>query len=187
MASRTGIVVGIATIAAGIAWFALHDGGSDATAPSTSAPEGSQPASASAAPGAGSAATTTSRDGKITLGATERPTALTPPPSPAGGTPFEAQQRDPEWAPRTEADIKHRFATGVRGGKLVSAECRHDQCLLTMSGTEDEMSKAMADLETPGGLLGFADHIVLNGPETREGELIIKAYAVFDRRVTDEN
>ena len=149
--------------------------------PSTkSAPEGS--AALTTTPS--TTTTTTARDSKIDIAPTARPTPTAPA---AAATPdtsvaFEAQERDPTWAPGTEAEIRHRFDTGVRAGRLERAECRADQCQLTMSGTEEEMARAIADLETEGGLRNFASHIILGGPEQRDGKMVIKAYAVFDRK-----
>jgi hypothetical protein len=195
MTARWGIVVGVLVIAAGIAWFAMHRGGSadgDTTsskasqARPTSAPEGSANLTSSAR-GSGSA---TGRDGKVDLSPKSRPEhfgAANEQPPPVSGTAFEAQSRDADWAPAAEREIKRRFAVGIREGKLDSTECRQDQCLLTMSGTEDEMSKALADLETEGGLRGYADHIVLDGPVQQNGKMIVRAYAVFDRRNVQEN
>ena len=144
-----------------------------------SAPEGS--AALTTQPGS---ATAKARDGKLDI-VPARPTPSAPAPDAVTadtGTAFEAQERDANWAPATEAEIRHRFDTGVRAGRLERAECRADQCLLTMSGSEEEMAKVIADLETEGGLRNFADHIILGGPEQRDGKLVVKAYAVFDRR-----
>lgn len=154
--------------------------GSKSEPSSKSAPEGS-----AALTPAGSASAMKARDGKIDVAPAARPTAN---PSAAPATPdtsgaaFEAQERDADWAPATESEIKHRFNTGVRAGHLDHTECRADQCLLTMSGSEEEMGKVLADLETEGGLRNFADHIILSGPENRDGKLVVKAYAVFDRK-----
>lgn len=131
-------------------------------------------------------ASSTARDGKIDLAPAVRPTPTEPlpPPSPTPDTTavaFEAQARDTVWAPATEAEIRHRFDTGVRAGRIEGTECRADQCLLTMSGTEEEMARAIRDLETEAGLRKFADHIILGGPEQRDGKLVVKAYAVFAR------
>ena len=148
------------------------------TEPNKSAPAGSASQTTE-----GSASTVKARDGKIDVAPTARPTAEPAPPAPdTAGQAFAAQRRDDAWAKGTEADIKHRFATGVRAGHLDATECRTDQCLLTISGTEEEMGRALADLETEGGLRNFADHIILDGPETRDGTMIVKAYAVFDRK-----
>jgi hypothetical protein len=176
MSSRAGIVVGIAAITGGIAMFAC---GSKSEPNAKSAPEGST--ALTATPGS---ASTTARDPKIDIAPAARPTPTTAPTAATTETnaAFEAQERDGDWAPATEAEIRHRFDTGVRAGRLEKTECRADQCLLTMSGTEEEMAKVIADLESEGGLRNFADHIILGGPEQRDGKLVVKAYAVFDRK-----
>ncbi len=76
-----------------------------------------------------------------------------------------------------------------RDGKIdLSPKSRpREQCLLAMSGTEAEMTKALADLETEGGLRGFADHIILDGPVVADGKMTVRAYAVFDRRARETN
>jgi hypothetical protein len=189
MTARWGIVVGVLAIAAGIAWFAMHRGGSTDGDTVKLAPEGS--ASLTSSPPATTAAgSATGRDGKIDLTPKTRPErfgSANEQPLPAAGTAFEAEVRDRDWAPATEKEIKRRFSVGVREGKLESAECRQDQCLLTMSGTEEEMTKVLADLETEGGLRGYADHIILDGPVQQNGKLIVRAYAVFDRRAPETN
>ena len=153
--------------------------GSKTEPTSKSAPEGS--AALTTSPGSSA---TTARDPKIDIAPVARPTPTTPTPAatPDTSAAFEAQERDADWAPSTESEIRHRFDTGVRAGHLDRAECRADQCLLTMSGTEEEMAKVISDLETEGGLRNFADHIILGGPEQRDGKLVMKAYAVFDRK-----
>ena len=179
MTARWGILVGGLAIAAGIVWFATRGGGSTDDSGKI-APEGSAALTSRPAAGSGSA---TGRDGKIDLSPKVRPEHLgSAAELPVSGTAFEAEVRDADWAIATEREIKRRFAVGVREGKLESAECRQNQCLLTMSGTEDEMSKALADLETEGGLRGYADHIILDGPALQNGRMIVRAYAVFDRR-----
>lgn len=175
MSPRAGIVLGVAVITGGIAWFGC---GSKTEPSSKRAPEGS---AAGTEPGS---STVKSRDGKIDLTPATRPTAA---PAPVPATPdtntaFESQERDAAWAGNTESEIRHRFDTGVRAGHLDSTQCRSDQCLLTMSGTQDEMSKAISDLETEGGLRDFADHIVLSGPEQQGDKLVVRVYAVFDRK-----
>jgi hypothetical protein len=188
MTARWGILVGALVIAAGIAWFASHRGGS-ADDSGKIAPEGSANLTSSdrQITGSGSA---TGRDGKMDLSPKTRPEhfgSANEQPLPASGTAFEAQSRDADWAPVTEKEIKRRFAVGIRESKLESAECRQDQCLLTMSGNEDEMSKGLADLETEGGLRNFADHIILDGPVQQNGKMTVRVYAVFDRRAPQTN
>ncbi len=182
MAARWTILVGVAAISGGIAWFALRDGGSSAEDPAKIAPEGSTHLGAGAgattsAAGSGSAG----RTGKIDQTPLQRPlaagsaAALAP-----QNTAFEAEDRDPSWAPETEADIKARFKY-LRGGRLDAVECRQDQCLLTMSGTEEEMSRTIAELETPAGLRDYAERILLGGPEVANGKMTLKVTAYFDR------
>lgn len=189
MTARWGILVGAVVLAAGIAWFALRRGGSADDAGKT-VPEGSANLTSGNDPSARGSGSATGRDGKIDLSPKTRPEhfgSATEQPPPATGTAFEAQARDVDWAVATEKEIKRRFAVGVRAGKLESAECRQDQCLLTMSGTEDDMLKVVADLETEGGLRGYADHIILDGPVQQNGKMTVRAYAVFDRRAPDSN
>ncbi len=189
MTARWGIVVGALVAAAALAWFLVHRGGTTDEAARKIAPEGSANLTSSTPPAANSGSATV-RDGRIDLSPKTRPEhfgSANELPLPAAGPAFEAQVRDGEWAPATETEIKRRFAVGIREGKLESAECRQDQCLLTMSGSEEEMAKALADLETEGGLRGYADHIILDGPVQKDGTMVIRAYAVFDRRAAETN
>lgn len=182
MTSRLGILVGVLTIAAGITWFALRSRGSADESSANRAPEGSD--TLTAGPPATRPGAVTSRDGKIDVSPKNRPErlgGLAEAPLPPTTTAFEAEVRDAEWATETETEIKRRFAVGVREGRLEATECRQQQCLLTMSGSEAEMSRVLADLETEGGLRGYADHVVLDGPVQQDGKLIVRAYAVFDR------
>ena len=188
MTARSRILVGALVAAAAIAWFAMHRSGSTDDSGKIT-PEGS----ANLTPGdrvTTGSGTQAGRDGKVDLSPKTRPEhfgSANEQPLPASGTAFEAQTRDADWAPATEKEIKRRFAVGVREGKLDSAECRQDQCLLAMSGSEDEMSKAIADLETEGGLRNYADHIILDGPVQQNGKITVRVYAVFDRRAPEKN
>jgi hypothetical protein len=188
MAVRWPIVVGIAAISGGIAWFALRDGGHREPA-STPHGEARLPA-----PGAPGPAAIRAPAGPA-LGAntwaqphsTDPPRPELPPASPVGSgappaaaTEFGAQSRDPEWAPATETEIKKRFRA-MRGAKLEATECRQDQCLLTVAGSEAEVGKTIAELEGPRGLHGFARNVLLTAPETRDGKMVLRAYALFDR------
>jgi hypothetical protein len=178
VSSRWAIVVGAVAIAAGIAWFALR--GSDTVAPEpVKSPVAETPSAA------GSGFIQKPRDGKAAIFAPEGPslgsgsaaadtTTITPEKA------FATEQRDARWAARTENEIKRRFRS-LKGGTLDAAECKQDQCELTMSGSEEQMSQLLAEIETRRGLIGFANHVVLRGPEQKDGKLVIKAYAVFDR------
>ncbi len=177
MAARWPILVGAVAITGGIAWFALDRGGSSSPNATHSAPEDSNRVAVANGPGTSA----TGRTGKIDLVPLQRPQAAGSAELPAPNTAFESQARDAAWASETEGDIRARIRH-LRGGTLDAVECRQDQCLLTMSGSEEEMSRSIAELETQAGLRDYADHILLTGPEQRNGKLSIKVYASFDRR-----
>ena len=94
---------------------------------------------------------------------------------------FSGETRDPEWAADTESGIKQRFEK-VRGAKLEATECRQTQCKLTIVGGEGDLAQAIADLEGPRGLHGYAKNIVLSAPAKKsDGTLEMRAFALFDR------
>lgn len=92
---------------------------------------------------------------------------------------FERQTRDPTWAGPTEIEIKKRVTK--LGANNYQAECRHDRCLISLRGTEEQMTDVLAKLESPAGLVGFAQSIYLTAPVEQDGKLVVKAYATFDR------
>ena len=59
---------------------------------------------------------------------------------------FSEQARDPSWAGTTETEIRRRL--GRLDGAQLEAECRHDQCELTIGGSTDSVSSAIAALES---------------------------------------
>jgi hypothetical protein len=184
MAARAGLVVGAVAITAGIAWFALR-GREDDTTPPVKADPGSAPVTAPAGSDSGSAFIRTPRDGKAAIFAPAGPSLEG---SASGSTDgsvaptstFDSETRDAVWAPKTEDEIRRRFKS-LRGGSLDATECRQAQCLLTLSGSEEQIGQTLAELETRRGLVGFAHHVVLSGPEQKDGKLVVKAYAVFER------
>ncbi|MGE0401524.1 MAG: hypothetical protein AB7T06_32785 [Kofleriaceae bacterium] len=91
---------------------------------------------------------------------------------------FERQTRDPTWAGKTETAIRNRV---TKLGARVDTECRHDRCLISLRGTQEEMTDVLAKLETPEGLQGFAQSIYLTAPVEQGGNLVVRAYATFDR------
>lgn len=94
---------------------------------------------------------------------------------------FDRQTRDPAWAPRTEKTVRERF-TKVRGGKLQSIECRESACRLEIAGSEGDIGQAIADLESPRGMHGFAKNIILSAPERKpDGSVVLRATATFER------
>ncbi|MBA3462575.1 MAG: hypothetical protein H0T46_21645 [Deltaproteobacteria bacterium] len=188
MAARAGLVVGAVAITAGIAWFALREREENTTPGKVDPGSATVSVTPPAGSDSGSSFIRTTRDGKAAIFAPAGPAlegssadgsaetvAVTTPDSA-----FDSETRDAAWASRTEDEIRRRFRS-LRGGSLDATECRQDQCLLTLSGTEEQMSQTLAELETKRGLVGFAHHVVLTGPEQKDGKLVIKAYAMFAR------
>ncbi len=116
--------------------------------------------------------------------APKAPTLPARPELPTRATPnarFTAETRDSEWAPGAESEIRKRFAD-IRGAALQSAECRQSQCRLTIAGTEGEVGRTIADLESNRGLHGYAKSVLLTAPERKaDGSLVLRAFAQFDR------
>jgi hypothetical protein len=95
------------------------------------------------------------------------------------GNEFERQTRDPAWAGPTEIEIQKRIAK--LGGRIDRTECRQDRCLIALRGSEDQMGDLIAKLESPDGLAGYAQSIYLSKPVESGGNLVVRAYATFDR------
>jgi hypothetical protein len=101
--------------------------------------------------------------------------------TPAAAEVFESEVRDADWAKSTERGIKQRFKN-VRGATLRETECRQSRCRLMITGSENEVSQAIADLEGARGLTGFATSVLLTAPERKpDGSLELRAFAVFER------
>jgi len=100
---------------------------------------------------------------------------------PTAETRFAAETRDDDWAPTAETQIRRRF-TNIRGAKLEDTECRQSQCRLVIAGSEGEVGRTIADLESNRGLHGYAKNILLTAPEKKtDGSLVLHAFALFDR------
>ncbi|HEY4240881.1 MAG TPA: hypothetical protein VGM88_13755 [Kofleriaceae bacterium] len=105
---------------------------------------------------------------------------------PDGGIPspdqaFEAEQRDGDWAPGTEAEIHKRFQL-IRGSKLTSVECRDTECRLILDGSQADLQRTIADLEGAHGLHGYAHDLLLTMPKTNaDGSVTLHAFARFNR------
>ncbi len=94
---------------------------------------------------------------------------------------YASERRDDSWAAATEAEIGRRFQA-IRGAKLDATDCRATRCALTLSGTQAQISKTIADLESNRGLHGYAETIVLTTPEKRpDGTVVLVAIATFRR------
>ncbi|MDB4962086.1 MAG: hypothetical protein JWP01_2085 [Myxococcales bacterium] len=186
---RAPVVVGIVVIAGGIAWFALRDRNPGAG----SGTRGDSQGSAALTTGSGKAAISAPAGPRLGSGSEAFTEGL---PLPDGGTAtvdaltidapshrdvFVTQTRDPGWATRTESEIKKRFRALSLGVTLDALECRANQCELTISGASDDIATAFDRLESKQGLGEFADKLLLSGPEQRDGTMIVRAYAMFER------
>lgn len=169
MGDRTPFVVGILAIVGVVAWLVLRD---ERARPADSQPAPSAPANARATVAAPEAPS---------LGSAAPAPALPPSTGPTAEDLFFDEVRDAAWAERTEAEITKRWAQ-VRGGKLESTECRQTQCRLVVTGAQDDVATAIADLEGPRGLHGFAENILLTNPaRNADGSVVLRLYARFDR------
>ncbi|MBA3502146.1 MAG: hypothetical protein M4D80_35115 [Myxococcota bacterium] len=172
MGDRAPFVVGILAIVAVVAWLVLRGDGAQEAPKPPPAPVARGSAAAINAPAGPSLGSET----------TPRPEL---PPAPENGPTaedtFSGEDRDTAWATKTEAEITKRWKQ-VRGGKLESSECRQTQCRLIVAGTETDVATAIADLEGPRGLHGFAENVLLTNPaRNADGTVTLSIYAKFDR------
>lgn len=93
---------------------------------------------------------------------------------------FTGETRDPDWAPKTETEIKRRFGS-IRGAKLEGTECRQSQCRLTIAGSEGDVGQSIADLGGPRGLHGYATVVLSKPTKKPDGSVELRIYTVFDR------
>ena len=167
MGDRAPFVVGILAIVAVVAWLVLRGDGAQPTPNATPSPvaRGSAAINAPAPPSLA-----------------PRPELPSPPaPGPTAEDTFSEEDRDTAWASKTETEIAKRWQQ-VRGGKLESSECRKTQCRLVLAGTEIDIANAIADLEGPRGLHGFAENVLLTNPsKNADGTITLRIYAKFDR------
>lgn len=113
------------------------------------------------------------------------------PPSVADSVPFEREARDPAWAVDQERELAlrlDRLVDELRGkGKPVTitgAECRRTLCRVEVrAATSGELSALYGALETPEGLYGWADTIVLGAVDTdaTTGAVTTSILAQFER------
>lgn len=187
-APRWPIVVGIAALGGGLAWCAAR-GEEAASPPASTAPVDPRGSAIGAPAGAGQAAIRAPAGPSLGSGSGhpfggDPVPSIEAPPIDAGPSPqqlaFGAQTRDPAWAGTTETEIKRRLGK-LDGARLVAAECRRDQCELTIGGSQEELSAALGVIESPRGLRDYARSVLLTAPEQRDGRLIVRAYAQFER------
>lgn len=191
-ASRVLLLASVLGIAGGIVWLVVRDRRPDVASVSSgssagvgkaaiAAPEGpSLGASGGGAPTGGSAAASPSPPPPAAGGPGSA--AVIAPEVPTGPSPkdvFATQTRDPTWAGPTESEIRKRL--GALAVPLDRVECRHDRCELTVAGDPDAVSAAVASLEKPAGLIGYAQSVLLTAPEVQQGRMTLRVYATFAR------
>lgn len=134
---------------------------------------------------------------RVPLPVPAQPGTPAPPPSepaPVAGAdslPFDRETRDPGWAIDQERELTVRMThvrelLADRGAKVdvVAAECRATQCRLTIAaGAEADLSALYGVLESPDGLYGWADAVVLGqiDRDPATGGLATSVTAVFER------
>lgn len=158
MNDRTPFVVGLLAIVAVVAWLILR--GEDAQPPEPAPVAAPTPAKQPAP---------------------ARPSlpAIAPPVASHDDT-FTAQPRDDGWAKATEAELAKRWKQ-IRGGTLEEVTCRKSECRLLVTGTQDAVSQAVADLEGPRGLHGFAENVLLSNPTVDGDAVTLRIYVRFER------
>jgi hypothetical protein len=161
MNDRTPFVVGLLAIVAVVAWLLLRG---DTAQPPNPAPQPVAP--------------------RVKQPEPARPSLPPPPPppqAPATETTFLEQPRDDAWAKQTEAELAKRWKQ-IRGGTLEGTECRKAECRLIVTGTQDAVAQAVADLEGPRGLHGYAENVLLSNPTVADdGTVTLRIYARFER------
>jgi len=173
MGDRAPFVVGVLAIVAVVAWLVLRG---DSTPPSNPTPATNK----SDAPGAAGRAKIAAPEGP-SLGSATRPELPPLPASPTADQVFADEDRDDAWAPKAEAELAKRWKQ-IRAGKLESTECRQTQCRLVITGSQDDVATAIADLEGPRGLHGYAQNVLLTSPsKNADGTIALRIYARFDR------
>lgn len=177
MRARAPYVVGLLAIAAVVAWLVLRDDGE-----STSNAPPRTGSGALTKSGAKSAPESPALPGGSGSGlAPSGPELPAQPPVPTAEDTFADEDRDEAWAAKTEPELKKRWKN-IRGGKLESVECRKTQCKLVVTGPEQDLAMAVADLEGPRGLHGFAENVLLTAPtQNADGTIVLRVFARFDR------
>ncbi len=173
MSDRVPFVVGILAIAGVVAWLVLR--ADDDTPPPPSKAVGSATLTAPPAP----RATTTPREAPALPAQTEAPSA--PVTGPTAEETFSTETRDDTWATQTERELAKRL-TKLRAGTIESTECRQSQCRVVVAGSEHDVATAVADLEGPRGLHGYAQNVLLTSPDRKDdGSIALRVFVRFAR------
>ncbi|MBK9036254.1 MAG: hypothetical protein IPL61_34255 [Myxococcales bacterium] len=164
------ILATLAVLAAGAWWWRGRDRPA-ARAPAPAAAAGIDAGDRAATPPAPAPSLTPA----VTPAVAGTPPAVPEPTPPvADGVPFEREVRDPGWAVDQERELTIRLAhvtelVAARGAKvtIAAAECRATLCRIDVAAPGDkDLSALYGALETPEGLYGWADGVVLGQVDT---------------------
>lgn len=95
---------------------------------------------------------------------------------------FDTEVRDDQWAPAAERELQKRLASVKFDNVNVdSAACKTTTCQLVVSTNDSKsLGKMIGFLESPKGAYGWADHLLLGGPETADGRTTMKVTLLFE-------
>ena len=196
MRSRTmAIVVGSAVVGlcAGTVWLLTR---SDAPEPVVTAPPLPMDLNDLPATGAGQAPGAAESARQDRGGSIRGPEVNPPPPAlndeAEGGlkeepTPqaplFDIESRDEAWAPISERELSKRLAAiAVEQVQVESAICKTSTCQVIFSSIEPKLlGKVIGKLETPEGVYGWADHLLLGSSVTASSGTTMQVTLLFDR------
>lgn len=96
---------------------------------------------------------------------------------------FEIESRDEAWAPVSERELGKRLAAiAVEQVQVESAICKTSTCQVVFAATEPKsLGKIIGKLETPEGVYGWADHLLLGAPVTESSGTTMQVTLLFDR------
>ncbi len=96
---------------------------------------------------------------------------------------FEIESRDEAWAPVSERELGKRLAAiAVEQVQVESAICKTSTCQVIFSSIEPKLlGKVIGKLETPEGVYGWADHLLLGSSVTAASGTTMQVTLMFDR------
>jgi hypothetical protein len=169
-------VVGLLATAAVVAWLLMRDTDAPAERPTPGSAKTTGPAKISAPD---NPALPPRPSPSLSPSASAQPS--TPATGPTAEDDFQTETRDDDWAKETEAELAKRFKR-LRAGKIESTECRQSQCRVVIGGSTDDVATAVADLEGPRGLHGYAKDVRLTSPTTNDdGSVALRVFVRFAR------
>lgn len=96
---------------------------------------------------------------------------------------FDIESRDETWAPASERELSKRLAAiAVEQVQVDSAICKTSTCQVIFSSIEPKLlGKVIGKLETPEGVYGWADHLLLGASVTAPSGTTMQVTLLFDR------